>query len=294
MDQGVGGIYRSWLGGSCMLWLLVTHAAVAWAVPCCLCCTPRVASRMCCAAQTSWSQGSLSQVTVSDATGSSPRYQQLHCLLSLAFIKKYSEKLSCKSPLWIVWFSIKLHISWNDQSGDIYFPGWDPLHTVGYGKFQPRCMWCCTNTECWDKRDIRFICYLYSSSYSVLLKQLLICFTQQPDDHWRAGHGNVSCHPHHAVSGLSVLDNFCNERFQATFPSFWIKCPQTLTTWPVKAVSLHLRRQHRGSPPAPRRHPLSKYPRQGVSLGTSVFQSLNLLGFASVRECLPRLVQRRV
>lgn len=68
-------------------------------VPCCLCCTSRVASSLCCAAQTPWSQDNLSQTTVSDATGSSLWYQQLHCLLSLAFMEKYSEKLSCKSPL---------------------------------------------------------------------------------------------------------------------------------------------------------------------------------------------------
>lgn len=64
-------------------------------------------SRLCCAGQTPWTLDNLSQITASDATGSSPWYQQLRCLLSLAFIEKYSEKLSCKSPLWIVWFSIK-------------------------------------------------------------------------------------------------------------------------------------------------------------------------------------------
>lgn len=119
------------------------------------------------------------------------------------------------------------------------------MWSTPHSELWPGCVWCCTDTECWDKRDVKFICYLYSSSYSVLLKQLLICFTQQPDDHWRAGHRKVSCHPHHAVSGLSVLDNFCNERFQAIFPSSWIKCPWALITWAVKAVSLHLMRQHR-------------------------------------------------
>lgn len=108
MDQGVDGIYQSWLGNSCMLWLLVTRTATAWAawamlpvlhiqggLQAVLCCT------------NPWSQDNFSQITVSDATGSSLRYQQLYCLLSFPFMEKYSEKLSCKSSLWIVWFPIK-------------------------------------------------------------------------------------------------------------------------------------------------------------------------------------------
>lgn len=54
----------------CDCWWL-TQQLPEQPVPCCLCCTSRVASRLCSAAQTSWSQYNLSQITVSDAKGSS-------------------------------------------------------------------------------------------------------------------------------------------------------------------------------------------------------------------------------
>lgn len=114
----------------------------------------------------------------------------------------------------------------------------------------------------------------------------------------RVGCEKLSFHSLYTLSGVSSGGDFCHEKCQAIFPSFWTRHPYPLTTWQIKAeieISLHLVKKDRTLLfRSPRTHPYLNHSGPSVSQHTAFCQSHSFPSFTSARECRLQLVRRRV